>query len=96
MKIGQKLVFKLSHIHEHGVKGNEDIEIKELGIYSSHENAALAIERYFLLPGFNRYPKDCFLISECVIDEDSGWTDGFIGSNEIVRDLENITSCFND
>ena len=91
-----RIVFKLSHIHEHGEVDNEDVEIKELGLYSNHENALLAIERYFLLPGFKQHPKKCFLIEECTVDEDSGWLEGFISSDVIAREFEIVTSCFND
>lgn len=40
--------------------------------------AQQAAERYFQLPGFNKYPLDCFHVIEEELDEDSGWTEGFI------------------
>lgn len=56
----------------------EELEQKYLGIYSSEEKAQQAAERYYQLPGFNKYPFDYFYISEEEMDEDSGWTEGFV------------------
>ena len=89
------ILYRLSHIHEYGEDGNEDVEIKMLGIYSTLENATKASERYYLLPGFNCYSKECFMIDEYVVDEDSEWKEGFIGTDKIRRDFEKITACFN-
>ncbi|MCL1975917.1 MAG: hypothetical protein FWG61_07150, partial [Firmicutes bacterium] len=70
--------------------------IKELGLYSLYENASAASDRYFLLPGFKQYPKTCFLIEECVIDEDSGWKEGFVGTTELSQDFKTVTLYLNE
>lgn len=53
----------------------ENINLKELGIYSSKKLAEKAIDSYFLLPGFRDYPRSFFRIGECLLDEDMAWTD---------------------
>ncbi len=62
--------------HEYAMPDGEE-EIKELGSYSSRENALAAIERYKKLPGFRDYPNS-FEVYESQLDMDAGWTDGFI------------------
>ena len=52
-------------------------EYADLGVYSSVEKAEEAIERYHKLSGFIDYPKDCFYITECNVDHDSDWIEGF-------------------
>lgn len=55
----------------------EDMEMKTLGIYSSKEKAEDALERYYKLPGFNKYLRECFCIYQCKLDDDEGWNEGF-------------------
>jgi len=88
-------LYNLVHIYECGEEGNEENEIKELGIYSSIEKAQEAIKRYFKLPGFNNYPIDCFFINDCKVDKDYGWTEGFCSSIDLTQDFETLTLCFN-
>lgn len=42
--------------------GSDISEIKEIGVYTSHRLAALAVQRFSVLPGFSAYP-DCFSIA---------------------------------
>jgi hypothetical protein len=68
------VVYQLEHEYER--PGGED-EVKDLGLYSTRENAIAAIERYKILPGFIDYP-DGFRIYEAPLDFDQAWTEGFI------------------
>ena len=92
MSIEKKSVYSLIHVYE---RDDED-EIKELGIYSTYQKAQEAMYRYFKLQGFNNYPIDCFQIKESIVDEDAAWTEGFCSSNEIAREFEYLTECFNE
>ena len=76
-----KIVYLLSHVYEY-YDGEEREERKELGIYESESLANKAIERYYKLPGFSRYPKDCFYIEKYILNEDKWWNEGFIGWEE--------------
>ncbi len=62
--------------HEYVMENGED-EVKELGLYSSRENAQEAITRYWSLPGFRDHP-DGFKIYESELDRDGAWTEGFV------------------
>jgi hypothetical protein len=46
-----------------------------IGVYSTKEKAAGAVESSKKLPGFSQYP-DAFVIDEYAVDEDH-WTSGF-------------------
>ena len=75
-------VYVLSHVYEYG-EDNEFDEVKELGIYSTKEKAEQAVDRYYALNGFNRYPRSCFQIDEQELDVDAFWTEGFMTYEEI-------------
>lgn len=51
-------------------------DVKIVGVYSSKQAAADAIDRTRTRPGFAEEP-DCFTIDRYTIDEDN-WTDGFV------------------
>jgi len=69
-------VYVLWHIHElHDDYGLHDEE-KLIGIYSTEEKAAEAIEAHKDLEGFRDYPVECFEIHEAVVDR-SNWNEGF-------------------
>lgn len=71
-------VYLLEHSYEYELVDDVMVEqIKTIGIYSSKEKAEQARERYKTKKGFNRFPIDCFYISEYELDEDH-WTDGFV------------------
>ena len=53
--------------------GFEQYEDYVLGFYSSEAKALDAVERYFVLPGFNQYPKKCFIIEKWKMDNDMTW-----------------------
>jgi hypothetical protein len=91
----RQIVYELVHFRECGENSDSD-EIKNLGIYSTEQQAEEAIERYFLLPGFNKYPRSCFIIGECELDKDKAWTDGFTSSDEIADEFMRIVHCFNE
>ena len=69
-------VYLLQHYYDYG-KESEHEEVKELGVYSTRELAEDAADRYLPLPGFRDYPRECFQISEFVVDRDTAWTEGF-------------------
>lgn len=87
-------MYVLQHSYEYG-EMMEYEETKLLGIYSSELGAKQAIEKYKILPGFCRYPMDCFSISKFIVNQDH-WTEGFVSSNEITHDFETLTLCFNE
>jgi len=60
------------------IEGFERDDCMLIGIYSSYEKAAAAIERASVLPGFKDY-SDHFLIGHHVLDSDN-WTSGFVES----------------
>ena len=61
-------LYVLWHIHElHDDYGTHDEE-KLIGIYSTEEKAAEAIEAHKDLEGFRDYPVECFEIHEAVVD----------------------------
>ena len=69
-------VYYLVHRYRYG-KDNEHVEGKRIGMYSTRELAEEAADRYLPLPGFRDYPRECFQISEFVVDRDTAWTEGF-------------------
>ena len=75
---------KLYQLHHEYELDEGDREMKSLGIYSSQEKAIEAIERYRTLEGFRNRP-DGFVISELIVDRDSGWTEGFISWDEALK-----------
>jgi len=89
--VSQK-AYLLEHFYNYGWE-LEHTETKTLGIYSSKEAVALAVERYSKLPGFDEFPLDCFRVREYQTDEDAGWHGGFsVPRREIVID----GGCFHD
>lgn len=88
-------MYLLYHVYEFG-EDNENEECKILGIYSSESKAYEAIERYYKLEGFNKYPKTCFLIDKYNVDVDTGWKEGFVNSYELDQDFEKLTNIFNE
>lgn len=73
-----KYVYLLEHAYEYG----ENEEVKLLGVYSSRKKAEEAVDRYFELPGFKDHPRQCFCISKLAINEDTGFSEGFISWQE--------------
>ena len=88
-------VYVLMHAYEYGNE-NELDEIKELGIYSTKEKAEEAIDRYYVLSGFNRYPRSCFQIINRELDKDSAWTEGFMTYEEIEKYQAENSICRGD
>lgn len=88
-----KYIFILKHIYEfYDSNGYKQFEDKFLGIYSSEKKAKDAIERYFVLSGFNQYPKDCFVVEKWEVDKDTTWKEGFVKSFEAngIREVAEI------
>jgi hypothetical protein len=71
------VVYELQHEYE---TSNGEDEVKDLGLYSTRENATAAIDRYKVLPGFRDHPEG-FRIYESLLDFDQAWTEGFITAN---------------
>lgn len=71
-----EFVYVLQHSYEYG-DAYEFIETKFIGVYSSIENAKLAIKRLQDKEGFRDYPLDCFYIDKYIINQDH-WQEGFI------------------
>ena len=65
-------VFMLQHVHERD-DGTEDV--KFIGVYSSHESAAAAVDRLSRRPGFAD-AADGFHIDEYRLDQDQ-WAEGY-------------------
>ncbi len=64
------------HLLQHVAREDTDDEdIKVLGIYSTQEQAEIAIEQLKLLPGFDRYP-DSFHVGKYELDK-LEWSRGF-------------------
>ena len=86
-------VFVLWHIHELNDDYGPHDEEKLIGIYSTEEKAAEAIEAHKDLEGFRDYPVECFEIHEAVVDR-SNWNEGFTTvrySEESGSDRKGIT-----
>ena len=69
-------VYYLVHRYRYG-KDDEHVEGKRIGMYSTRELAEEAADRYLPLLGFRDHPRECFQISEFVVDRDTAWTEGF-------------------
>jgi len=94
-KIDLKKVYLLQHSYEIICDDVTYDKTKIIGIYFSREKAESVVNKYIYIQGFDKYPISCFYIDEYTIDEDN-WVEGFVGSDEIARDFETLTSCFND
>ena len=70
---GVPTVFVLQHVAR---EGQDDEDVKFLGVYSSRRSADAAVQRLVLQPGFDRYPEG-FQIDEYELDQDH-WTEGFV------------------
>ena len=66
-------VYVVQHVHELG-ENNENI--KFIGVYSSEENANAAMSRLRQKPGFRNAP-DGFNLDEYDLDQDY-WKDGYL------------------
>lgn len=88
-------MYLLYHMYDYG-EHSEYEEIKTLGIYSSEQEASEAIERYYRLEGFKKFPKECFYIDEYKVDIDANWREGFVNSADLEQDFETLTMCFNE
>jgi hypothetical protein len=66
-------VFVVQHVHEIG-DDNEDVKV--IGIYSTDESAKAAVARLSLQPGF-RETVGGFHIDRYTLDHDQ-WTEGFV------------------
>lgn len=88
-------MYLLYHMYYYG-KNNEHEEIKTLGIYSSEQEATKAIERYYKLAGFKKFPKECFCINKYSVDIDTNWKEGFVDTDDLEQDFETLTACFNE
>lgn len=86
-------LFILIHEYDYNTDKYEEFEQKYLGVYSSKEKAQQAAERYYKLPGFNKYPFNCFYIEEQEIDVDYSWTEGFVSWGEkYFGDIQDVWS----
>lgn len=65
--------YKLDYRHPTQV-GFEEISI---GFFSSYEEINKVIENRMTKPGFKRYSRRCFIITEVVVDE-YRWKKGFL------------------
>lgn len=66
-------VYLLQHVHE---IGDEELDVKFIGCYSSEEKARSAVTRLRNAPGFSDAP-DGFTIDEYEVDKDH-WVDGYV------------------
>jgi hypothetical protein len=66
-------VFVLQHVH---ILDDGEEDVKMIGVYSTHEQAASAIERLSTQPGFCDLPEG-FEIDPYVLDEDN-WAEGYV------------------
>ena len=76
-----KHIYLLQHSYEVG----EYDETKIIGIYSSRELAERTIENYKNLPGFIKYPVECFHIDRYEVNQNN-WQEGFIAWQEANRE----------
>lgn len=80
-----KEIYVLCHLYKYvNDEGDESEEGKILGLYTSKKKAKKAAKRYYKLPGFNKYPFDCFRIDKYVVDKDSDWVGGFFNPDDIL------------
>lgn len=77
-------VFLLRHVRKDD-EFSEDTKL--IGIYSSHENAAAAIERLAHQPGFREHLEG-FKIERHKLDKDH-WTEGFVTMTRVNMPLDN-------
>lgn len=71
---GYKIIYyNLYHVYE-----KEDDEIdKFIGVFESKEDIEKVIDALISQNGFKDYPRDCFEIHECMLNQ-YGWRTGFI------------------
>ena len=69
-------VYVLWHVYELDDDYGLHDEEKLIGIFSTREKAAEAIEAHKDLEGFRDYPVECFEIHEAVVNR-SSWNEGF-------------------
>ncbi len=72
---------RIVYILEHVYKVLEEEEIRFIGVFSTNENAKQAINDLKNMPGFKKYPLECFQIHECKLDHYE-WKEGFINWEE--------------
>lgn len=87
-------VYLLQHSYEVVYEGESFDETKIIGIYTTKENAEEVVRRYKSIVGFDKYPLSCFNIDVYELNQDH-WKEGFVKSDEIAEDFENLTYCFN-
>ncbi|HWF01094.1 MAG TPA: hypothetical protein VG248_14940 [Caulobacteraceae bacterium] len=68
-------VFVLQHVHD---LGDDDEDVKFIGVYSTMKAAEAAVTRARTLPGFSDTP-DGFAIDAYVVDQDH-WQSGYVTS----------------
>jgi hypothetical protein len=66
-------VFLVHHVHQ---LSDDEEDVKLLGVFSSEEKAALAIDSARNLPGFSEAP-DGFSVDKYQVDKRT-WTEGFV------------------
>lgn len=67
-------IFLLQHVHEFD-DGHEDVKL--IGVFSTEALARAAQQRVADQPGFRDLPEG-FDISECGIDGNIGWSEGYV------------------
>jgi hypothetical protein len=70
---GEMDVYVLQHVH---ALGDDDEDVKMIGVYSSHASAEAAVERLRRQPGFCDAP-DGFCIDRYPFDKDH-WAEGYM------------------
>ena len=66
-------VYIVQHVDD---RGDDDEDVKLIGIYSTEEDARAAIARLVMQPGFRDVPNG-FHVDRYTVGEDN-WTEGFI------------------
>ncbi len=66
-------VYVLQHTHE---RGEDDEDVKFIGVYATEEAGRKAIAELLLQPGFRDAP-DGFYLSRYELDK-THWTDGYV------------------
>ena len=66
-------VYVVQHVRD---EDGQDEDVKMIGVYSSRENAAEAVDRMKQQPGFSDWP-DGFHIDAYPVDQDH-WAEGFV------------------
>jgi len=70
--------YTLEHTYEYEIV--DDIKVEEtkfIGLYRTERKAIAVKNRLKNIQGFKRFPEDCFVISETIVDK-TRWTEGFI------------------